>query len=81
MLFPGKHEHPDQTVVALSSTMMRYLSRHQVVKYDALYEHCKGKSNDIDYLFSPAVSLLFLLGLIEYLPKADSFHWLQKAVK
>lgn len=79
MLFPGKHEHPDQTVVALAGTMIKYLSRHRVVKYEALFEHCKGKSYQIDYLFSPAISLLYLLGIVEYLPKADSFEWLKKA--
>ncbi len=36
MLFPTKHDHPDQTVIAVSGTMMKYLSRYRVVTYDAL---------------------------------------------
>ncbi|MFF2840509.1 ABC-three component system middle component 8 [Paenarthrobacter sp. NPDC057981] len=79
MLFPGKHEHPDQTVIALASTMMKYLARHQVVKYDVLFEHCNGRGHQADYLFTPALNLLYLLGVVDYLPKADSFEWIRKA--
>jgi hypothetical protein len=79
MLFPTKHDHPDQTVMALASVMIKYLSRHEVVKYDALLEHCR-KQGRVEYLFSPAVSLLYLLGLVDYLPKADAFEWKRKTV-
>lgn len=77
MLFPTKHDHPDQTVIAVSGTMMKYLSRYRVVTYDALLEHCQSKNQKVDYLFSPAISLLFLLGLVRYLPKSDSFEWVK----
>ncbi|MCT1767114.1 hypothetical protein M3G00_12230 [Brevibacterium casei] len=45
--------------------------------YDALLEHCQSKNQKVDYLFSPAISLLFLLGLVRYLPKSDSFEWVK----
>lgn len=78
MLFPSKHDHPDQTVVALASTMIKHLSRHQVVEYDALVDYCRKGDQKIDYLFTPAINLLYLLGLVEYLPKADAFEWVKR---
>ncbi|WP_400160191.1 ABC-three component system middle component 8 [Arthrobacter sp. BPSS-3] len=77
VLFPGKHENPDHTVIALATTMIKYLSRHRVAKYDSLFEHCQRASLHVEYLFSPAISLLYLLGLVQYLPKSDSFEWLR----
>ena len=64
--------------MAVASVMIKYLSRYQVVKYDALLSHCRKQNHSSDYLFSPAVSFLYLLGLVEYLPKADSFEWKRK---
>ncbi|WP_442971753.1 ABC-three component system middle component 8 [Rhodococcus sp. LB1] len=61
--------------------MIRHLSRQQIVQYDALLEHCRKNSARVDYLFTPAVSLLYLLGLVEYLPKADSFEWRRRPTK
>lgn len=78
MLFPSKHEHPDQTVVAVATHMIGYLSRHRVVEYDALLAYCRKRTSGIDYLFTPAIGLLHLLGLVEYLPKADAFEWVGK---
>jgi hypothetical protein len=75
MLFPSKHDHPDRTVIAISSSMIKHLSRHRVVTYDNLLKHCRKQDLSVDYLFTPAISLLYVLGLIEYLPKADSFEW------
>ncbi len=77
MLFPSKHDDPDQTVIAVASTMIKYLTRYRVVEYGALVEHCVKRKHRVDYLFSPALGLLFVLGLINYLPKSDSFEWLQ----
>lgn len=75
MLFPSKHDHPDQTVVAVVATMIKYLARHEIVPYDALLAHCRKHSRGVEYLFTPALSVLHLLGLVEYLPKADAFEW------
>lgn len=78
MLFPSKHDNPDQTIIAVASTMIKYLSRYQIAEYDKLLAHCRKGGKRVDYLFSPAISLLYLLGLVQYLPKADSFEWLGK---
>lgn len=79
MLFPNKHAHPDRTALAVAATMMRYLARHKVVEYDALLAACRGHGPSTEYLFTPAINLLYLLGLVEYLPMSDSFEWVAKA--
>lgn len=76
MLFPSKHDHPDRTVIAISSLMIKYMARHRVVTYEKLLLHCRKQDLSVEYLFTPALSVLYLLGLIEYLPKADSFEWI-----
>ncbi|WP_370446203.1 ABC-three component system middle component 8 [Cryobacterium sp. Y57] len=55
--------------------MIKHVSRYRVVTYDNLLEHCRKRDISVDYLFAQALSLLYVLGLVEYLPKADSFEW------
>lgn len=74
MLFPSKHAHPDRTVLAVSTVILGYMNRRQVVGYDDLLDHCRKRMTNVEYLFAPAVSLLYLLGLVEYLPKVDAFR-------
>jgi len=74
MLLPNKHSHPDSTVLAAATTLLRELRRLQIVQFDEL----KGKlpaDNASEYLFTPALSLLFLLGLVEYQATADAFAY------
>lgn len=74
-LFPSKHSNPDQTVLATAVLILKYLRAEQAVTYDDLYEHCRTESTDPSILFGPATGLLYLLGLVEYLPKADLFEY------
>jgi ABC-3C biological conflict system middle component len=75
MLFPSKHDHPDQTVFAVATLMIERLSTKQLVGYDDLSAYCRSRVRHGELLFTPAISLLFLLGLVNYLPKADAFEW------
>ena len=75
MLRPHKHSHPDQTLVAASTTLLKDLRRNRIVSYDALKWTLDKSSRSSDYLFLPAVSLLHLLGLVEYRPTVDSFEY------
>lgn len=76
MLFPSKHDHPDRTVIAISTSIIKYLSRHRIATYDALLKYCRRQDPSVEYIFTPALSLLYVLGLVEYLPKVDSFEWI-----
>lgn len=69
---PNKHAHPDKTVLAAATELLRYLRRHQVVRFDELRQHLPS-DNSSEYLLAPALSLLYLLGLVEYQSTVDSF--------
>jgi hypothetical protein len=77
MLQPSKHAHPDRTVVAAATFTLRELQRRRVIDYDdlrAALERRTGVSADV--LFLPAVSLLHILGLVEYQSTSDAFEYL-----
>ncbi len=75
MLRPNKHSHPDQTVLAASTVLLRELRRKRAATYtelrDALAEHTRSA----EFLLLPALTLLHLLGLVEYRATVDSFEY------
>jgi hypothetical protein len=76
MLLPSKHAHPDRTVVAAATFALRELQKRRVVCYDDLkasLERPIGAAADA--LFLPAVSLLHLLGLVDYQAASDAFEY------
>ncbi|WP_137353535.1 ABC-three component system middle component 8 [Nocardia farcinica] len=75
MLIPNKHSHPDETVLAAATTILKELKRKRAVPYEDLRTVLGKRVEAVDYLFTPAVSLLYILGLVEYLPKIDSFEY------
>lgn len=76
MLQPNKHSHPDQTVLAAATILLRELRRKRAVSYGDLKFALDAKTRGADYLFTPAVSLLHLLELVDYRPTVDSFEYL-----
>lgn len=75
MIRPSKHSNPDKTVVSSSTTLLRRLKHRRSVTFDSLREFHSATSPDVDSLFLPALSLLFLLGLVEYRPQNDTFEY------
>lgn len=75
MLRPNKHSHPDRTVIYASLVMLGRLKAKRVVEYGALRNHLRKSIAGGDFLFLPALNLLFLLGLVSYRPKTDSFEY------
>ena len=78
MLRPSKHSHPDSTVLAAATTLLKKLRRHRAVRYDDLKVALDESSRSADFLFMPAMSLLHLLGLVKYRPATDSFEYAGK---
>jgi len=74
MLLPNKHSHPDQTVLAAATLLLKELRRRRVVEFDVL-RATLAKTGGADFLFLPAVSLLYILGLAEYHSAVDSFEY------
>lgn len=75
MLRPSKHAHPDRTVIHVSLLLLSHLKRRRVVDYVMLKASVKKKVPGAELLFLPAMSLLYLLGLVEYRPKTDAFEY------
>lgn len=75
MLSPSKHSHPDQTVLAAATALLRKLREDRVVPFDELKDALEPMRTASDYLFTPAVSFLFLAGLVEYRAAADAFEY------
>jgi hypothetical protein len=75
MLRPTKHSHPDRTVVNVSMLLLIRLKARRLEDYDSLRKYAKKAVAGGDVLFLPALSFLYLLGLIEYRPKTDAVEY------
>jgi hypothetical protein len=75
MLRPTKHSHPDRTVVNVALVLLARLRNRRLAAFDQLRTYAKRKVIGGDVLFLPAINLLYLFGLINYLPKTDSFEY------
>jgi hypothetical protein len=75
MLRPTKHSHPDRTVVNVSVLLLIRLKARRIEDYDSLRTYAKKAVAGGDVLFLPALSFLYLLGLIEYRPKTDAVEY------
>ena len=76
MLRPNKHSHPDRTVVAAATVLLRELRKKRIVAFDDLGRTLEfSTGNSASVLLLPAVSLLHLLGLVDYRPTTDAFEY------
>ena len=76
MIRPNKHSHPDKTLVSASTVLLRRLRKKRSESFDDLRQWLVKKESDAVGLFLPAVNLLFMLGLIEYRKKNDTFEYI-----
>jgi hypothetical protein len=75
MLRPSKHSHPDQTVIAVAVHVLQRMRKKRIIGYDALRDFIRKSVKGGDALFIPSLSFLFLVGLIAYHPKTDTFEY------
>jgi len=74
-LLPTKHSHPDKTIIALAMIIVKRLKRVRIEQYDNLLEFLEKKNNDAKTLFLSSINFLYLMGLIDYHKKTDSFEY------
>lgn len=67
--------NPDRSVLTLSAVLLARLKKDRSEGYSALVEYAQQQTQDGDTLFAGAISLLFLLGLVDYRPRTDSFEY------
>lgn len=75
MLKPSKHSHPDRTLIFMAYLLLKRLKQQRIDEYDALFKYAKKYVNGGDVLFLPALSFLYLTGLVEYRAKIDSIEY------
>ena len=75
MLRPSKHSHPDQTVMNVATLLLKRLKRVRLEECDKLRAFAKKAATGGDTLYLPSLSLLYLLGLVDYRPKTDSIEY------
>jgi ABC-three component (ABC-3C) system Middle Component 8 len=79
MLRPSKHSHPDMTVVNVAFLLLPKIKRERICKYEDLLNYLRGKMPGSRILYLPSLNFLFLLGLIKYHQKTDSFEYVGPA--
>lgn len=75
MLRPTKHSHPDRTVINVAMLLTNRMKARRVEPYDRLRAYVRKNVSGGDFLFLPALNLLYLLGLVDYRQKTDSFEY------
>lgn len=75
MLRPTKHSHPDRTVINIAMLLLKHLRKRRLERYSDLQMFSKKAAAGGEVLLLPALSFLFLLGLIEYRPKTDAIEY------
>ncbi|MBU2357888.1 ABC-three component system middle component 8 [Loktanella sp. M215] len=76
MIRPSKHAHPDLTVMSVATVILERLKTKRTETYADLVILVEKRTKNAKTLLLPALNLLFMLGLIRYLPKADRFEYL-----
>lgn len=76
MLRPSKHAHPDKTIISAALIILERLKARRVCDYEELRGLVRTRMSGTDVLFLPALNFLYLVGLVQYLPKTDSFEYL-----
>jgi len=76
MLKPTKHMNLEISTLNIVSVILKEISKNEILKYDTLFDKLSKKiGDDIKFNFKNALSLLYLLGKIEYHQKTDSFEY------
>lgn len=75
LISPGKHSHPDRTVLNVAMLLLGRIRHARVEGYEELRQLARQKIVGGDVLFRPALDLLFVLGLVEYRPKTDAIEY------
>lgn len=77
LLLPTKHSHPDKTIIAIATIILQRLKKVRLEQYDDLLDYLQNKNKNGEYLFLSAINFLYLLGVVEYHKKTDSFEYIE----
>ena len=66
---------PDRGALATAAYVLRLVRDSRTVSFTKVQTSVEDRFGTAVTVLAPAVSLLFLLGLLEYRPKSDSFEY------
>jgi len=74
MITPDKYMDLSNSVIKIAAYALKYIKKKKTIKYDALYKNMLKlfSSEALKYSFTPSLSFLFLLDLIEYDKNSDT---------
>ena len=75
MLRPNKHSDPELTVLPVAGEILKSLRKKRACSVPELRKVVEKLGEDRLPLLLPSVSLLYLLGLVEYRRKTDSVEY------
>ncbi|OAL77311.1 MULTISPECIES: ABC-three component system middle component 8 [Acinetobacter] len=75
-VLPTKHTNPDQTAIYAATLMLKYLAKNRICNFNELKSFIEKNIEGGEFLFIPALSILFLLGKIKYHIKTDSIEFI-----
>ncbi len=75
-VLPTKHTNPDQTAIYAATLMLKYLTKNRICNFNELKSFIEKNIEGGEFLFIPALSILFLLGKIKYHIKTDSIEFI-----
>ncbi|HIF9391769.1 TPA: ABC-three component system middle component 8 [Photobacterium damselae] len=76
LLKPNKNSHPDLTILAISSFLLKRIKSKKVEPYSNLYDALKKKNEKAISLLDLSLEFLFILGLVEYHEKNDLIEYI-----
>lgn len=75
MLRPNKHSDPQLTVLPVAGALLKQIKNKRLCTTAELRASLGKPESDRSPLLLPSVSLLFLLGLVEYRRKTDTLEY------
>ncbi len=78
MIIPNDFLDLDNSILRISSLILKKINKNKIIKYDDLLKYLLDKEGEnISFVFLNALSFLYMLGKIDYHIKTDSIERLK----
>lgn len=72
----------DLSLIRIAAEILSHLRRRRLIAYEELMSILHRRvGTEVDIMFLPAVSFLFVLGRLAYHSKTDSFEYVEEETK
>jgi H+/gluconate symporter-like permease len=82
MFIPSKHTNLELCPLRISSFLIKIIKKKRMIAYEEVVQTLIKKfGEDVLIVFIPSISIMYLLGLVEYNSFSDSFEYIKNEVK